>query len=85
VYLSGTGLQEVDRRGRPVLDDDFLMLFNAHHEEIGFVLPQLDGDAWRCVLDTTMAGGAGLRFAGGERYALQGRSLALLTRPAPHS
>jgi glycogen operon protein len=83
VYLSGTGLQEVDRRGQPMRDDDFLMLFNAHHEEIAFVLPAFNGETWRCVLDTAMAGGAGRRFAGGERYALQGRSLALLTRTPP--
>ena len=95
VYLAGAGLQEVDRRGRPVRDDDFLMLFNADHEEAAFVLPTLEGEAWRRVLDTARDGtdaaaaGAGdptpahgERHASGARYALHGRSLALLTRTA---
>ncbi|RPH67246.1 MAG: glycogen debranching enzyme GlgX [Burkholderiales bacterium] len=82
VYLSGSGLQEVDRRGRPVHDDDFLMLFNAHHEEIAFVLPVLGDGPWRCVLDTTSTECAEARYVGGATYALHGRSLALLTRTA---
>jgi len=80
VYLAGSSLQEVDRRGRPVGDDDFLMLFNAHHEEVAFVLP---GQApWRCVLDTTLAKHSDTHHPGGASYAAQGRSLVLLTRPA---
>jgi glycogen operon protein len=95
VYLAGAGLQEVDRRGRPVRDEDFLMLFNADHEEEAFVLPALDGETWRRVLDTARDGTDaapvaagdparpdGEHYAGGARYALHGRSLALLTRPA---
>jgi len=95
VYLAGDGLNEVDRRGRSLRDDDFLMLFNAHHEEIAFVLPSLPGEPWRCVLDTAWSDGAGCppgassaadpsRAASppGASYALQGRSLSLLTRPS---
>ncbi len=52
VYLSGAGLHDVDAHGRPLQDDDFLMLFNAHHEAMPFVLPVLDGAPWRLVLDT---------------------------------
>ncbi|MCD6681324.1 MAG: glycogen debranching protein GlgX [Burkholderiaceae bacterium] len=52
VYLSGAGLHDVDAWGRPLKDDDFLMLFNAHHEQMSFTLPQLDGAPWRCVFDT---------------------------------
>ena len=39
VYLAGDALEEVDARGRPVRDDDFLLLFNAHHDTIAFTLP----------------------------------------------
>jgi glycogen operon protein len=81
VYLSGSGLQEVDNRGRPVRDDDFLMLFNAHDEEVAFVLPLLGGAPWRCVLDTSQSRAAS-RDVEGATYALRGRSLALLTRTA---
>jgi glycogen operon protein len=95
VYLAGDGLNEVDRRGRSLRDDDFLMLFNAHHEEIAFVLPALPGEPWRCLLDTAWSDGAGCppgagkaldpsraAFPLGATYALHGRSLALLTRPS---
>ncbi|MCD6735169.1 MAG: glycogen debranching protein GlgX [Burkholderiaceae bacterium] len=95
VYLAGEGLNEVDRCGRAVRDDDFLMLFNAHHEDIDFVLPALPGEAWRCVLDTawrddrgcdpSAIGVPGTRLGAwpaGTVCTLRGRSLALLTRPA---
>jgi len=39
MYLPGTGLGDWDKRGYPLEDDDFLLLFNAHHEKISFVLP----------------------------------------------
>jgi glycogen operon protein len=41
VYIAGEGLTEVDGRGRVVHDDNFLLLFNAHHETITFQLPPL--------------------------------------------
>jgi isoamylase len=39
VFLSGDGLREVDRRGRPVRDDSFLLMFNAAAEGVEFTLP----------------------------------------------
>ena len=84
VYLAGTGLDDVDRRGRPLADDDFIMLFNPHHEDVAFVLPQIGGDPWRALVDTALEPAepdARRHYAPGERYALRGRSLALLTRP----
>ena len=38
-HLSGRGLTERDEHGVPVEDDDLLLLFNAHDEEIAFRLP----------------------------------------------
>jgi len=84
VYLSGHALDECDRYGRPIRDNDFLLLINAHFETIPFRLPDYPGDEdWLCVLDTTYADG--LRsdgcFKRGSTFPLQGRSLALLARP----
>jgi isoamylase len=84
VYLSGGALDECDRFGQPIRDDDFLLLINAHYETIPFTLPDYPGDeAWFCVLDTNFADG--LRTDGHYQrsaiFPLQGRSLALLTRP----
>jgi glycogen operon protein len=92
--LSGRGLSERDDRGRPVEDDDLILLLNAHHDLIPFRLPE-DGDAegvadagtgagadWEALLDTASDEGRPPQgaFAQGSEYPLQGRSLALLKR-----
>ena len=38
LFLAGI-LNEEDERGRPLRDDSFLWLLNAHDEQVGFVLP----------------------------------------------
>ncbi|HUG24051.1 glycogen debranching protein GlgX [Piscinibacter sp.] len=83
-YLAGAGLGEVGKRGRPLTDDDFLVLFNAHHDDIEFVIPAIPGDPWRSLLDTRYDTGVAERrhYSTGETYTLCGRSLALLTRSA---
>lgn len=81
VYLAGEGVDETDERGRPVTDASFLLLFNAHYEEIPFALPQLAGSSrWRALLDTAYEEGLTPdgEFTAGRSYPLQGRSLALL-------
>jgi isoamylase len=82
VYLLGTEIQRVDRRGHPVRDDNMLLLFNAHHEKIPFVLPRFGGTrSWNCLLDTAtdIQKMEGQRLEPGVQYPLQGRSLALLS------
>ncbi len=84
VYLSGAELDETDERGRPVRDDDFLLLINAHHDPIPFLLPRYGRqDLWFALMDTAYERGLGTdgRHAGGSEYPLQGRSLVLLMRP----
>ena len=81
VYLSGEEMDERDRRGRPVRDDNFLLLFNSHHEPIAFRLPVLGHDGqWQSLLDTDLAEGLEPDgwFNGGDDYPVEGRSLALL-------
>ena len=54
VFLNGNGISELDPRGEPVVDDSFLLCFNAYHEDIDFTLPGENyGAAWAVVLDTT--------------------------------
>ncbi len=84
VYLAGGDLGELDRYGIPAKDDDFLILFNAHNESIGFRLPALGGGPWHALFDTSvelLATPTG-RFTPDQPYALAARSLALLTRTA---
>jgi len=83
MLLPGAALDEVDRQGRTVEDDDFLLLFNADAGDIEFVLPGPEGASWRRALDTVEAAvpPAPGSFAPGDRYPLRGRSLVVLQRP----
>jgi isoamylase len=80
LYLQGDATNEDDDRGRPVVDDDFILLLNSHHEQIPFLLPLPgDRDAWRVILDTSGASRETF-FQGAQQFPLDARSLALLTR-----
>jgi glycogen operon protein len=81
VYFAGEALDETDRRGRPLYDGNFLLLLNAHHELVPFILPDFsDGAMWQVLVDTAYEQGLAIdgRFSGSARYELQGRSLAVL-------
>jgi glycogen operon protein len=56
VYLNGQGITERDSRGERVVDDSFVLCFNAHDEAIDFTVP---GDgysaSWQTVVDTDSA------------------------------
>jgi isoamylase len=55
VILDGSELDELGPRGEPVRDDSFVLLINAGHEPIDFVLPKTeDGKRWIPVLDTAV-------------------------------
>ena len=85
MLLSGEGIEEPDTRGNRVLDDTFLVLMNADHESVPFVLPSLaSGTRWVAIIDTARDGGLksqGRQLAGDE-YALEGRSVVVLTQPS---
>jgi isoamylase len=54
VFLNGQGIPDLDARGERVVDDSFLLCFNAHHEPLEVTLPGSDyGEAWTVVVDTT--------------------------------
>ncbi|WP_045700051.1 glycogen debranching protein GlgX [Streptomyces rubellomurinus] len=82
MLLSGSAMSERDATGRPVRDDDFLLLLNAGHEPVVFTLP---GEPWAApearyetVVDTA---GAGEPHPAGA-VVLGGRALLLLRAPA---
>jgi glycogen operon protein len=81
VLLSGEGLGEVDERGHPVTDENFLLLMNAYHEQVPFQLPAVAfGKGWLTLIDTSCqtAHGAPTFYDAGTSYSLQARSLVLL-------
>ncbi|MGO3457300.1 glycogen debranching protein GlgX [Corynebacterium casei] len=58
VYLNGNAITERDRSGQEIKDDSFIMMFNAHDEEIEFRLPTKDlGVKWQLIVDTAFHGG----------------------------
>jgi len=81
MFLSGQGLDETDERGRKLGDENFLVLLNAHHADIEFVLPALHPSAqWSAWMDTSRE--HGLRSVdtheAGKAYPLQARSMVVL-------
>src|SRR5712672_856822 len=81
MFLAGQGLDETDERGRKIGDENFLVLMNAHHEDVGFTLPSFHpGSRWVAWMDTSQYDG--LRTAdtrnSGTLYCLQARSMVVL-------
>jgi glycogen operon protein len=80
--LSGRKLPERDAKGKPVEDDDLLLLLNAHHDPVGFALPGNGAAPWNVLVDTALGAPPGHPLPAGTSFALQGRSLVLLARPS---
>jgi len=82
LFLAGNAIDEHDERGRQISDHNFVLLFNAHHEEIFFKLPSEPIHArWEVLLDTNYANGKrqdGRFYHSNETYPLKSRSLVLL-------
>ena len=71
--MVGERLAERDERGTPIMDDDLLLLMNAHHDAVEFHLPD---EAWALLVDTARP-----RRIPGKDLPLEARSIALLARP----
>jgi glycogen operon protein len=53
VYLNGRAIPSRGPRGEAIVDDTFLLCFNAHHEALAFRLPpEQFGHRWHRVIDT---------------------------------
>jgi glycogen operon protein len=81
VLISGRGLTERDELGRPVEDDDVLLLLNAHDDSVAFTLPGTEGERWDVIIDTGHPGFEGKRYGAGATCPLAARALALLVKP----
>ena len=79
VRWAGDVIDEVDERGERIQGDTLLLLFNAHHEPIPFVLPaHREDQRWQRILDTAEPKAERATFQEGLPYELAGRSLAVL-------
>jgi len=84
VFLNGEAIPEPDARGERVVDDTFLLCFNAHPVAVDFVLPGPDyGALWVGALDTNHPRGeSALRARAGQTITLPARSLLVLRKTA---
>ena len=80
LFLNGEAITDRDRRGQRVIDDCFLLLFNAHHEPIEWTLPKLWGERWELVIDTAGPGREGVALESGRALPVAGRSVVVLRR-----
>ena len=84
VFLNGEAISAPDARGDQVVDDSFLLCFNAHDQEVEFVMPNDDyADVWTVELDTNdPVDGADLLVNAEEKVLVPGRSLLVLRKTA---
>jgi glycogen operon protein len=54
IFLYGGGLHTVDQENKPIVDDSFYMIFNAHSGPLEFKLPEAKyGKCWKLLWDTS--------------------------------
>jgi glycogen operon protein len=78
--LAGDAIEETDVHGETVEGETLLLLFNAHHEGVDFILPSHRSTVrWELILDTfEPARDRGrLIYKGGDPYQVAGRALIL--------
>ena len=85
VYMNGRGIHTAGPKGDVQIDDNFYIIFNAHHDHVPFVLPpEKYGNRWIRILDTALnlldENGNGA-FAAGETLEVEGRSVVVLKQP----
>jgi glycogen operon protein len=79
VRLNGDAIQEVNERGERIVGDTILLMLNGGDEPASFVLPPTAPiERWDSLLDTSDPWQPSRRLRAGDRYELQGRSMAVL-------
>jgi len=81
IFLNGRGIPDRNEIGERIVDDSFLLLVNAHHEQSTFTLPPASyGRTWEVVIDTADPLLASVRRlpAPGGRQRIPARSMRVL-------
>ncbi len=86
VFLNGNAIPEPDARGQSIVDDDFLVLYNAAEEDQPFTLPPAEwGDWWATEVDTAPDLLDPQWYQAGADLVVQARSLLVLRHPRDES
>lgn len=79
IFLNGLGLRCLGAKGEKITDDNFLIMFNAHYEEVTFHFPVAKfGSSWHKVIDTyngTVCCNEDECYKAGSTVPVQGHSL----------
>lgn len=82
VFLNGDAIAEPDLRGEEIVDDSFLVLFNAQPEPASFTLPDAEyGETWTVALDSDHQLEPGTEIAHSTTLEIAHRSTVVLSRP----
>ncbi len=79
MFLNGRGITGTDARGQRIVDDSFVLMFNAHHEDLQFVLPPVEyGKQWQVVLDSQPSAEEPTTVDAAGKLLVEARSLVVL-------
>ncbi len=86
LFLNGHEFPYRGRKGEQIIDDTFLLLVNAHHEEVAFSLPAKRwGTTWQLELSTAdpAAKPGSATYGARECFETLARSVTVLKRTNP--
>ena len=79
VFFNGHGIQEQDSRGRRITDDSFLLVFNAHDDDVDFALPAEEySPFWDVLVDTADQANTEEPLKAGSVLKLAAKSMVVL-------
>ncbi len=81
IYLNGRGIHAVGPKGEQIVDDNFYLIFNGHHEAMLFKLPPKKfGMKWTKVADTNLnfLEETGSKHKAGEEVQIEARSIVIM-------
>jgi len=81
IFLNGEAIATVGSRGERILDNSFLLFFNAHCEPLKFAIPaKLQAWDWSVVIDTCASEFIGLGERHHQETEVEARSVLVLQR-----
>ena len=82
VFLNGAAIPEPDKRGNPIFDDSFLVMFNAHDEALTFTIPDEEyGACWVPEINTAVHDVEVKQLEPGWQIQVEARSVVVLRAP----
>lgn len=86
VFLNGKGISAPDSRGQRVVDDSFVIAFNASEVDLDIQLPDKEyGDHWNLVIDTAGHYNHGTQFGPSVAVPMVSRSMLVFRCPLDES